>query len=1127
MRHRSLPLRERTTRGLLSLLVVLMMLGSASVFAQTETGQISGTVTDPQGAVVAGASVTVSSKDTGASRTATSTGEGNFIVTNLKPGNYEVKVEAAGFAPRVVPVQVTVGSKTTVAAELSVSGSATTVDVVAGDSGVQVNTETQTLQTNVSQKQLRELPTITRNPYTLVQLAGTAIDVDPLNQAPGNNASSRGAGFTINGQRSASTNVLLDGADNNDQYTASIGQDVPLDSVQEFTVLTNNFSAEYGRAGGGIVNVATKSGTNDFHGTVYEFNRISDLATQGYNLQAQIPAIKKGVFTRNQFGYSIGGPIVKDKLLFFNSIEWLRIRSLDTRITYVPTPEFLAQTAPNTQEFFNAFSLRAPIAGALVTRGELVPNAAPGADPTPIQLLPSGLPIFGQVFYPYPTDAGGGLPRNDYQIVGRVDYNMSDKTTMYGRYALQNSDFFPGTNADSPYVGFDTGITAENNNVLISLTHVWSDRLVSQSKYVFNRLNGNQPLAEQPPTPSLYIFRNVPAQIGNDFIALPGYLPFSPGNALPFGGPQNLNQFYQDQTYTVGDHAIRFGGSFVRINDDRTFGAYQSGVAELGANMQQSLDNLVLGGLRTYRVAIDPKGAYPGDQVALPTGQPRFDRNNRYNEGALYVNDSWKIHPRLTLNLGLRWDYFGVQHNKDQNLDSNFYFGDGSTQNERVRNGQVLLAPDSPDGMLWARDLNNFGPRVGIAWDVFGDGKTSVRGGYGLSYERNFGNVTFNVIQNPPNYAVVALPGAPISLDNLGPFSGTGSITLPQSSLRAVDPNIVNAYAQFWSAAVEHEFAGTYVASVEYSGSKGTNLYSIADENPTFGAIHYGFDYNPVTNPQAYINQQYAAINARGNGGFSNYNSVTFGLDTREIPNTGLQFGIKYTYAHAIDNLSTTFSEGANVFNLGFLDALDPQLDKGDADFDVRHRLITSGIWEIPYANGTEGWKKWALDGWQLTYIFSARTGTPFSIYDCTNAYNKCVRLLQGGPIDRDGQADTAPDAVNPNQYTYINLTNQLSQAGSYADPLTGVDDFGPFPSNMTGRNAFRRPGFWNLDGGVYKTFNLTERFNMQLRAEFYNLFNHANLFVNDAAVDISATDHITAFKDGRRQIQLAVKFVF
>jgi outer membrane receptor protein involved in Fe transport len=1109
-------------RALPVLALAFAMVFQTVVLAQTETGQIAGTVTDPQGAVIAGASVTVTNTDTNATRTSTTTGEGTYLVPSLQPGNYEVKIEGSGFAARTVPVRVTVGTKVTADVELVVAGGGEAVDVVAGEAGVQVNTENQVLATVVTEKQLRELPTITRNPYALVQLAGTAVNIDPEAQDNNTTASDRGAGFNINGQRSASTNVLLDGADNNDTYSSDIGNAVPLDSVQEFSVLTNNFSAEFGRAGGGVVNVATKSGTNDFHGTIYEFNRVSRLASESSNLKGQFQPSKKGVFTRNQFGYSVGGPIIKDKLLFFNSTEWLRVRSTDTLIALVPTPELIAATPANVQAFFAPFSLSTPINGQVFTVGDI--GGTPGG---PFASLPSNLPAFGEVFYTVPANAGGGFPQDQYQIVGRVDWNVSDKTTMYGRYAYQDILFDEGVLSFGPYQGFNSPAITKNHNFLVSATHVWSDTFVSQSKFAFSRVQNDQPLGEQPATPSLYLQQNVKSTLLGRDVALPGYYPFSPSAAIPAGGPANMFQFYQDQTWTVGAHSMRFGGSYIRIHDDHFFGAFQSAVEELGGSAFAGLDNLLRGQTARFRVAIDPKGAFPGDTVQFPATQPNFGRNNRYNEGALYFNDSWKIHPRVTLNLGMRWDYFGVQHNTDPNLDSNFHLGEGATIFEQIRNGNVFLSADNPEGGLWAKDNNNFGPRFGVAWDVFGDGKTSLRGGYGISYERNFGNVTFNVIQNPPNTGVLDLINTvPITIDNLGPASGTnGSFTLPRVSLRYVDENIKIAYAHFWSASLEHEFLGGVIGSLEYSGSAGRDLYSLEDLNGPFSATHYGLPLSPNSNNR--LNEQYGSINARRNGGFSNYNSLTASVQTRQFRSTGLQFLAKYTWAHAIDNLSSTFSDGSNLFNLGLLDPFNPELDKGNADYDIRHRFISSGIWEIPFANDTEGWAKHLLDGWQISYIFNARTGAPFTIFDCTNGFLRCNRLLQAGPIDLNGQGTSAPRSEQGNLYTYIDLTNQLSQAGAYADPLTGFADYGPYPSNMTARNNFRRPGYWNLDGGVYKNIDLTERYSIQLRGEFYNVTNHANLFINDGNTDISTSPFVTAYLEGRRQVQLAVKFIF
>src|SRR5262249_5634029 len=415
--------------------------------------------------------------------------------------------------------------------------------------------------------------------------------------------------------------------------------------------------------------------------------------------------------------------------------------------------------------------------------------------------LPASLPAFGQVRYRVPSDVEGEIapsatPQNSYALVGRADWNITPKMQLYGRYALESQDFFLATNAFSPYLGFNTGSDAFNQNYLINLTYSFNPRLVSQSKFVYNRLNGEQPLGALPPTPSLYL-RTTPKRIGGFLVALPGYLPFNPGSAIPFGGPQNLFQFYEDLNYISGNHQFRFGGSYIHIQDNRTFGAFENAVETLGGNDAQAFDNLVNGLISSFQTAVNPQGKFPGDTITLPVDQPNFSRSNRYNEFGFYLNDTWLIRPNLSLNLGLRYDYFGVQHNKDQRLDSNFYYGPGATLQERIRLGQVLIAPDSLVGGLWGSGTNNFAPRLRVSSDIGGSGRTAVRGGYAMRYDGISANLTLNVIQNPPHYPILptaagAPPGSPagslpITSNNRGPFETRGTqVILPPTSLRHV-----------------------------------------------------------------------------------------------------------------------------------------------------------------------------------------------------------------------------------------------------------------------------------------------------------------------------------------------------
>ncbi|MGO9113051.1 MAG: TonB-dependent receptor domain-containing protein, partial [Thermoguttaceae bacterium] len=983
---------------------------------------------------------------------------GVYVLPNLSPGDWEVTLSASGFSTQKRRVTVDVGSKVTMDAKMEVGQTSTTVEVNAG--AVQVNTESQTVSNTINTQQVTELPSLTRNPYDFV---ATVPNVTSDMQ------SGRGVGYAVNGMRSSSTNVMLDGVANNDDFTATVGQQVPLDSVQEYQVVTSDFSAEYGRASGGVVNVMTKSGSNDFHGSGYEFNRVSALASNGYFNNAN--DLPKGIYTRNNFGYAIGGPIKKNKLFFFQNTEWTRIRSYANEVANVPTPQLIAASNANTQAFFSAYGkLRSDLSTLATFTKADIPSICTGGSATgPCAALPASTPMFSEVAYQTPSDAGGGSPQNTYDIVGNVDYNLSEKTQMSFKYALYNEDDFPGVVNTSPYAGYETGQTNVDNHATLSLTHTFSPSLVSQTRLSFNRLNSQQPLGTAPVGPTLYMNASSAPRINGQLIGFPGYNEYTPGSAIPFGGPQNFGVLSEDVTKVRGRHNIRFGGMVNYEQDNRTFGAYEEAVESLGSNTGNAMDNFLNGQLHEFEAAVNPQGKYPGQTVNLPVGPPNFSRSNRYNEFALYGQDNFKVTARLSINYGLRWEYFGVQHNKNDALDSNIVFtGPYSLSNlpQLIQGAVVDPTPTNPNGGLWDKDYKDFSPRIGFAYALTADGKTSLRGGYGIGYERNFGNVTFNVIQNPPAYAVLALiagsdlPTIPVSVNNAGPLAGnTGSKTLPGVSLRGVDPNIKSAYAHTMSLTLERQVTNNLLASLGYSGSRGENLYDISHTNDNgYGNEYLGVPCTPGTygNPgtcTARLNTQYSAINLRAGNGTSAYNSMIGQLTYRDVAHTGVTLQANYTWSHAMDDLSSAFTDGQQGnFQLGYMDPFNPMLDYGNSDFDATQRVAISAVWAIPVAKGSSLTDK-ILGGWELAPIFTANTGNPFTIYDCTNAYSYCPRAQQVSATPPGGVTNMPAPGV-PDDYEYYQFTNFATGPLSYYNPKLGISDDGPWPNNMIGRNT-------------------------------------------------------------------------
>jgi hypothetical protein len=479
--------------------------------------------------------------------------------------------------------------------------------------------------------------------------------------------------------------------------------------------------------------------------------------------------------------------------------------------------------------------------------------------------------------------------------------------------------------------------------------------------------------------------------------------------------------------------------------------------------------------------------------------------------------------------------------------------GTGSDIFDQIRNGSVQLAANG--GVFWKPDYKNFGPRVGFAYDVLGDGTTSIRGGYSIGYERNFGNVTFNAIQNPPNYAVIALiagtdiPSMPVYTNNAGPVAGTGTKALPAVSQRAINQNMSTAYAETWNFGIDRRVSKNSMVSAFYSGSHGVHLYDIANVNPAGGGSTFLGDARAANR----LNFQYGNMNFRSDDGFSHYSALNLKYTATNLLDKGVTATVNYTWSHSLDNLSSTFSETygglSGAYYLGYLDAFNPRLDWGNSDYDIRHRVVVSAIWEMPWLKKSgNAVLRSVVGGWAFGSILNIRTGQPFTIFDCTNASSTaCPLWIPNAQVPTSGTS--VPSADGPNLFNYITLPNVKGNVDNQGDSLSlpnckGLYHVGctyttsglPYPE----RNQYWGPGFWNVDMNFQKNFRIAEKATVQLRAEMYNIFNHSNQYITGLNLDVSSliSPYIQTEKGGvdgypgqpndeRRNVQFALRLMF
>lgn len=1112
----------------------VLLLLIAATWGQSFTGAVFGRVLDPQRAGIPNAAVTLHSLEQGFDRNTTTNLQGEYYFPLVPPGRFVVRAEANDFAASTVNVEVVVA--TPVRADLILSVQEVKQEVrVLGENGVAVQTESADLGRAINPHQMSELPSLTRSPYDFMALMpGATLSNDLL-----------GVGFAVNGSRTQSANYLLDGSENNDTFMSAPAQDVPLDSIQEFNVQTNYYDAEYGRNSGFTANIVTKSGTNQFHGSVYDYVRNSALAANTYDNNAH--GFPRPVFNRHQFGGALGGPIRRNTVYFFGSFEPIRVRSSTTETFYVPTQQLLHISAPGTQAIFRAYPSPKNLSATNFLGRRVCPfdstcDPATGAGYVTI-------PAFAFTSRVGPQDAGAGPPQNTILATGRLDWVINPKMQAFARYALENQDVF--ANVLQPYSSeLDVPGSGRNQNIALDLIGAWSPRLTTESRIVYSRavgvwerFGGNN--AKVIPFPAFF-FQTEPAVL--------------PSGSGAFNGLGAFYQFAQTVSWARGHHLLKFGGQFVELRDKHTYGIGQTGDA-----MFSDVQGFVDGVLRFYEIALDPKGGFPRDFISPPFGPPSFTRHFRYNEPALFLEDTWKVTPRLTLTPGLRWEYFGVLHSpgSEHTLDSNFYLGAGSTYPEQIANGRFLRTVDAPGdlrGRFYLPDYKNFAPRLGLAYDLFGDGKTVIRAGGGIFYDRRVGWEMFRVFLNPPSYSLAQLTDVPVSSILSTPYAAFPQktpIQLSQSDTKPIATNLRSAYTSSWNLTIEREIQNRLVVGASYLGSSGSRLYSLSNVSrigsggllkPSCVRTRFAADKTTPLGPDYTnclgLNPDLSALIVRGNGSHSSYEALQLRLDSRRLTTLGGEFGVNYTWSHSLDNSSVSALSGFLGGTTGnYLNAFQPSLDRGPSDFDVRHRFAANWIWDIPFGRNSQNWKRrYLLGGWEISGIIGYQTGQPLDIVDSgvpdlSQGTSTRPRLTGSPPSG----GSFIPDRVSPNSFLYLPINPVYDPDGSCI-PNTlpfacEISVNGPF-AGILPRNFFRQPGTYYQNTAVLKNIPFPrEGVKLQFRAEFYNLFNHPDLYINPGTNDVNAsTFHprdantipgVTASFRDSRQIVVALKFIF
>ncbi|HYR86049.1 MAG TPA: carboxypeptidase regulatory-like domain-containing protein [Terriglobia bacterium] len=1175
------------------LFVSLLLLIAVPLYAQLGTGTISGTVFDQSGAVLPGANITVTNAGTGFVRSTVSSETGDFNLRGLLPGTYELTAELGGFR-KFVQSTVTLQVDQNARIEVRLQVGSANETVIVTEQAPLLQSEQSSVGAVVDQKKIVEMPLNGRN---FVQLATLL---------PGVNSGDRdltdrtapGGGISIAGARPEQNSFLMDGTINSDQFNNLLNFRPSIDILQEFKIQTSNYSAEFGKGAGGQINLVTKSGTNQFHGTAYEFNRNN--AFQARNLFDLNPAFqnKSGKiiappFNQNQFGFTVGGPVIlpryqgRNKTFFFGGYEGFRLRRGNTTLTTVPTE---AQRGGDFSRNLTTQQLGTDALGRPIFRGALYDprttrtvNNRIVRDPFPGNVIPParfdavaarGLGLAG--FYPLPNTAGSfgpdGNPRLNYfdgrtrsndfdQFNGRIDHQFGSNDTVFGRYSFNDgTSFDPRT-----FPGYGENSLIRNQALTVSDTHIIGPTSLNEFRFGYLRY------AEFTAAENTFAGRDLVKELGIrgfPFAGTPNLRGAPAFTISGFAGPgdneggrplrlrNNTFQFIDHFSFNTGRHYLKAGGEIRRIRLDSIRAQTVRGVFNFDSANWTGLSGFTATG-----------NAFANFLLGLPRQKGRrvgdFEHGLRAAEYAGFVQDDWKVSPKLTFNIGLRYMLYVPPKDIRDRISTLTYpngrpagYADGATQ--------FLTLQGLQKAPTWGRagielprsifpvDKKNWGPRFGFAWRPVE--KTVIRGGYGIFYDTVQGVITEDVIENIPNvkedqqslsiFQDLSVPPAEAFIGYLIENPAPGQFNPGPND---VDPNFRNSYVQNWNFGIQREFGQNFLLEVDYVGSKGTRLNrrentNTAEPNGPGALIQLSSipvqPINPLTG-QPFLSDPIAnaglaprfrrlvpiAINTWENNtlyfldnvfqttstAFSNYHSLQV-LGEKRL-SAGLTFTASWTWSKAISD-ATGFS-GGGTFDTGnrIQDIFNKKADKGLSSLDHRHRVSYAVVYDLPFGpnkpflnGGPAVWQKLA-GGWVLDGIYTYQSGLPLTV-----KFN--------GDVFSSGTDNARPDQVcNPN----------LPGGEQTLDRFFKTDCFkqqSPIRFGTAGRSTVTGPGINNFDLAVMKNTQIGEKVNTQFRAEFFNALNHPQWNPPNRFIDQAGFGVISSARDSRI-IQFGLKLIF